>query len=68
MFEDCFNINHLILAIESAQLGVKVGDDMVPGLMSADDVVGVAGTAEGLQGTNQMGPRIHEKMKCDSES
>ena len=42
-------INDLILAIESAQQGVKVGDDMVSGLMFADDFVGISGTAEGLQ-------------------
>ena len=38
-----------MLAIESAQQGVKVGDDMVSGLMFADGFVGVSGTAEGLQ-------------------
>ena len=42
-------INDLILAIESAQQGVKVGDDMVSGLMFAADFVGISGTAEGLQ-------------------
>ena len=42
-------INDLILAIESAQQGVKVGDDMVSGLMCADDFVGISGTAEELQ-------------------
>ena len=39
-------INDLILAIESAQQVVKVGDDMVSGLMFADDFVGISGTAE----------------------
>ena len=42
-------IDDLILAIESAQQGVKLGDDMVSGLMFADDFVGISGTAEGLQ-------------------
>ena len=42
-------INDLILAIESAQQRVKVGDDMVSGLMFADDLVGISETAEGLQ-------------------
>ena len=42
-------INDLILAIESAQQGVKVGGDMVSGLMFAGDFVGISGTAEGLQ-------------------
>ena len=42
-------INDLILAIESAQQGVKVGDDMVSGLTFADDFVGISATAEGLQ-------------------
>ena len=41
--------NDLILATESAQQGVKVGDDMVSGLMFADDFVGISVTAEGLQ-------------------
>ena len=43
------SINDLILAIESAQRQVEVGDDMVSGLMFADDVVGISGTAEGVQ-------------------
>ena len=34
-------INDLILAIESAQQGVKVGNDMVSGLMFADYFVGI---------------------------
>ena len=38
-----------MLAIESAQQGVKVRDDTVSGLMFADDFVGISGTAEGLQ-------------------
>ena len=42
-------INDLILATESAQQGVKVGGDMVSGLMFAVDFVGISGTAEGLQ-------------------
>ena len=42
-------INDLTLAIESAQQGVKVGDDMASGLMFADDFVGISGTVEGLQ-------------------
>ena len=42
-------INGLISAIESAQQGVKVGDDMVSGLMFADDFAGISGTAERLQ-------------------
>ena len=42
-------INDLIAEIEAAKQGVKVGDDMVSGLMFADDFVGISGTAEGLQ-------------------
>ena len=37
------SINDLIVVLESAQQGVKVGDDMVSGLMFADDFVGISG-------------------------
>ena len=40
---------NLVSALESAQQGVKVGDDMVSRLMFADDFVGISRTAEGLQ-------------------
>ena len=42
-------IDGLIIAIEGAKQGVKVGQDMVSGLMFADDVVGISDTSEGLQ-------------------
>ena len=44
-----FFFNDLIFPIESAQQGVKVGDNTVSGVMFADDFVGISGTAEGLQ-------------------
>ena len=36
-------------AVEAAKQGVKVGEDMVSGIMFADDFVGIAETPEGLQ-------------------
>ena len=41
-------INDLTLAFESTQQGLKVGDDMVLGLMFANDFAGISGTAKGL--------------------
>ena len=42
-------INDMIRAVEAAKQGVKVGEDIVSGLMFADDFVGIAETPEGLQ-------------------
>ena len=42
-------INDMIKAVEAKEQGVKVGEDMVSGLMFADDFVGLAETPEGLQ-------------------
>ena len=42
-------INDLIVAVEAAILGVTVGEDMVSGLMFADDFVGIPETPEGFQ-------------------
>ena len=42
-------ITDLTLAIDSAQQGDRVGDDMLSDLMFVDDFVGISGTAEGLQ-------------------
>ena len=42
-------INDMIKAVETTKQGVKVGEDMVSGLMFADDFVGLAETPEGLQ-------------------
>ena len=42
-------INDMIRAVEAAKQGVKVGEDMVSGLMFADDFVGLAETPDGLQ-------------------
>ena len=41
--------NDMIKAVETTKQGVKVGEDMVSGLMFADDFVGLAETPEGLQ-------------------
>lgn len=35
--------------MEAAQQGVKVGDEIVPGLMFADDIVRISKTEEGPQ-------------------
>ena len=59
--------NGLIVATESSQQGVKVGDDMVSGLMFADDIVGISGTADRTKGTNRESARIHQEMESDSE-
>ena len=56
-------INDLIIAIESAQQGVKVGDDMVSGLMFADDFMGISGTAEGLQEQIEKGLEYTRKWR-----
>ena len=37
------------IAVEAAKQGVKVGEDMVSGLMFADDFVGISDAPEGLQ-------------------
>ena len=42
-------INDMIVAVEAAKQRVTVGEDRVPGLMFADDFVGVSETPEGLQ-------------------
>ena len=42
-------INDMIKAVEAAKQEVKVGEDMVSGLMFADDFVGLAETPDGLQ-------------------
>ena len=42
-------LNDLILAVESAQQGVKMGDSMVSGLMYEGVFVAISGTEEGLQ-------------------
>ena len=42
-------IDDLIIAVEAAKQRVKVGEDMVSGLMLADDSVGISDTPEGLQ-------------------
>ena len=42
-------IDDLIIAVEATKQGVKVGEDMVSGLMFADDFVGISDTPEGLQ-------------------
>ena len=42
-------IDDLILEIEATKQGVKVGEDMVSGLMFVDDFVGISDTPEGLQ-------------------
>ena len=39
----------MIRAVETTKQGVKVGEDMVSGLMFADDFVGLAETPDGLQ-------------------
>ena len=44
-------INDMIKAVETTKQGVKVGEDMVSGLMFADDFVGIE--------TNREGARIH---------
>ena len=43
----------LMVAIGAVQQGVKVGDEMLSGLMFAVDFVGVSGTAAGLQEQQQ---------------
>ena len=48
------------LIIEAAKQGVKVGEDMVSGLMFTDDFVGISDTPEGLQ--NQ----IEKALECTS--
>ena len=42
-------INDIIRVEEAAKQGVKVGEDMVSGLMFADGFVGLAETPDGLQ-------------------
>ena len=42
-------IDGLIMAVEAVKQGVKMGEDMVSGLMFADDFVGISDTPEGLQ-------------------
>ena len=42
-------MDDLIIAIEAAKQRVKVGEDMVSGLMFSDDFVGISDTPEGLQ-------------------
>ena len=42
-------INDMIRAVETTKQGVKVGEDMISGLMFADDFVGLAETPDGLQ-------------------
>ena len=37
-------IDDLIIAVRAAKQGVKVGEDMVSGLMFADDFVGISDT------------------------
>lgn len=42
-------INYMIIEIEAANRGVKVGEDTVSGFMVADDFVGISEAPEGLQ-------------------
>ena len=42
-------INDMIVAVEAAKQGVTMGEDTVPGLIFADDFVGISETPEGLQ-------------------
>ena len=42
-------IDGMIIAVQAAKQGGMVGEDMVSGLMFADDVVGISETPEGLQ-------------------
>ena len=39
----------MIVAVEAVKQGVTIGEDMVSGLMFADDFVGISETPEGLQ-------------------
>ena len=55
-------IDGLIIAIEAAKQGVKVGADMVSGLMFADDFVGISDTPEGLQ--KQIEKALEYTRKC----
>ena len=41
--------NNDLPSLETTKQGVKVGEDMVSGLMFADDFVGLAETPDGLQ-------------------
>ena len=47
LFKIC--INDLIVADEAANQAITVGEDMVSGLMFADEFVGISETPEGLQ-------------------
>ena len=40
-------VNNMIVPVEAAKLRVKMGRDTVPGLMFADDLVGMSETPEG---------------------
>ena len=42
-------INGMIVAVEAANQGITVGEDTVPGLIFADDFVGMSESSEGLQ-------------------
>ena len=39
----------MIMAIEAAKQGIKVGEDIVSGLMFVEDLAGIFGTPEGLK-------------------
>ena len=39
----------MIRAVEATKQGIKVGEDMVSGLIIADDFVGIAETPNGMQ-------------------
>ena len=41
-------INDMVVAVEATKQGVTVGEDTVPGLMLADDFVGISETSEAL--------------------
>ena len=51
----------MIRAVEAAKQGVKVGEDMVSGLMFAEDFVGIAETIKGLQ--KQIGKALEYTRK-----
>ena len=38
----------MVVAVEATKQGVTVGEDTVPGLMLADDFVGISETSEAL--------------------
>jgi len=46
----------MIRAVEATKQGIKVGEDMVSGLIIADDFVGIAETPNGMQKQTEKAP------------